>query len=242
MIGDNKEGLPASVAGLFGIAFGLYARRFALYASLALLGIAVEIIVNRSYLDPGLLYGLDIVLTAFIYATVSIGVAYDLAGKEADWSRIFTAAALRWGVVGLIGLLMFALNIIFLQLLLEPPDQTAGGLVTIVVVLLWAATWMASVVAAIEPAKSRWMLPIVALGKGFGVSTRFVNLGRLMILSLCLTLPIIVSILIDNALRVHGVSASNLIWVDVPIEMITLGPLQAVATVFYVDFLRRAKR
>jgi hypothetical protein len=28
----------------------------------------------------------------------------------------------------------------------------------------------------------------------------------------------------------------------VPIDMLTLGPLQAIATLFYIDFLRRAKR
>jgi len=31
-------------------------------------------------------------------------------------------------------------------------------------------------------------------------------------------------------------------WASVPLDMLTLGPLQALATVFYIDFLRRAKR
>jgi hypothetical protein len=242
VIGDDKEGLPTSVAGLAGIGLGLYARRWPLYLSLAVLGIAVNAIVNRIDADIGLLLGLNVVLQAFIAATVSIGVGFDLAGKEADWSRLITAASLRWGVVALLTLLLFAVQQFFLESLYLPPDETAYGFLLVMLVLIWAALLVATVAGAIEPAQSRWMLPLAALGKGFGVSTRLVNLGRLMLLAVLVTLPLLAELIVDQQLQARGAPVSALFWVDIPIDMLTLGPLQAIATLCYVDFLRRAKR
>ena len=42
-------------------------------------------------------------------------------------------------------------------------------------------------------------------------------------------------------LQPHNVANLDF-WSGIPLDMLTLGPLQAIATVFYVDFLRRAKR
>ena len=67
------------------------------------------------------------------------------------------------------------------------------------------------------------------------------NLGRLMVFSVLITLPLIAEIFIGAFLTLRGVR-NVAFWSDVPIDMITLGPLQALATVFYVDFLRRAGR
>jgi hypothetical protein len=241
VIGDDK-GLPASITGLFVTAFGLYVRRFPFYALLAILALAVQFVVDMLVmLDTGLLIGLDIIIGAFLAASVSIGVAFDLAGKEADWSRIMTAASLRWGAVAVISLLGFFVCQLFVPYLTLPPTQTGFGLLLLPFVVLWGGVTMATVVAAIEPTKSRLTLPLVALGKGLGVSARFVNLGRLMVFAVLLTLPLIAEILLGAFLTLRGVG-NVAFWSDIPIDMITLGPLQALATVFYVDFLRRAGR
>jgi len=241
VIGDDK-GLPASITGLFGTALGLYARRFPLYALLAFLAIAVQYIVDTQVmLDSGLLIGLDIVVGAFLAASVSIGVAFDLAGKEADWSRIITAASLRWGVVTLIALLAFLVQFLYLPYVLLPPEQNAYGLLLLPFIVLWGAVTLATVAAAIEPVKSRLQLPFVALLKALSVSAQLVNFGRLVVLSVLLTLPLFAELLFSAYLRAHRVADIDF-WSGVPIDMLTLGPLQAIATVFYVDFLRRAKR
>jgi hypothetical protein len=241
VIGDNK-GLPASITGLFGAGLGLYARRFPFYALLALLALAVQFVVDVFVmLDTGLLIGLDIIVGAFLAASVSIGVAFDLAGKEADWSRIMTAASLRWGAVAVISLIGFFVCQLFVPYMTLPPSQTGFGLLLLPFIVLWGAVTIATVVAAIEPTKSRLTLPLVALGKGLGVSARFVNLGRLMVFSVLLTLPLIAEIFIGAYLTLHH-TANVPFWSDVPIDMLTIGPIQALATVFYVDFLRRAGR
>jgi hypothetical protein len=241
VIGDDK-GLPVSITGLFGTACALYVRRLPFYGLLAILALGVQFVVDTLVmLDTGLLIGLDIIIGAFLAASVSIGVAFDLAAKEADWSRIMTAASLRWGAVAVISLIGFFVYQLFAPYMTLPPSQTGFGLLLLPFVVLWGGVTMATVVAAIEPTKSRLALPLVALGKGLGVSARFVNLGRLMVFSVLLTLPLIAEIWIGVLLSVRGVG-NVAFWSAVPVDMITLGPLQALATVFYVDFLRRAGR
>jgi hypothetical protein len=242
VIGDDK-GLPASLAGLFGAAAGLYARRFPLYATLAVLAIGVQYIVDTLVLpgDFGLLLGLDIIIGGFLAATVSIGTAFDLQGKEADWSRIVTAASLRWGVVTLIAFLAQFVYALFAPYLTLPLSQTGFGLLILPFIVIWAAVWMSMVVASIEPAQSRLLLPLLALGKGLGVSTRFTNLGRLMLYALLMLIPIYAEMFAETTLLAHKIPDS-VFWSNVTIDMIALGPLQALATVFYVDFLRRAGR
>ena len=214
MIGDDK-GLPASIAGLFGAALGLYARRFPFYALLTLLAIGVQYIVDAQVmLDSGLLIGLDVVVGAFLAASVSIGVAFDVAGKEADWSRIMTAASLRWGVVTLISLIALFLQWLFIPYVFLPASDTGYGIL---------------------------LLPFIALGKALSVSAQFVNLGRLMVLSVLLSLPLFAEILLGAYLKSRNIGDLDF-WSGVPIDMLTLGPLQAIATLFYIDFLRRAKR
>jgi hypothetical protein len=241
VIGDDK-GLPASIAGLFGTALRLYARRFPLYALLTVVAIVVQFVVDTQVMaDSGLTIGLEVVVSAFLAACVSIGIAFDLAGKEADWSRIMTAASLRWGVVTLILLLAVFVQWLYVPYVLLPPEDTGYGLLLLPFIVLWGAVSLASVVAAIEPTQSRLRLPFVALGKALAVSLQFVNLGRLIVLSVLLTLPLFAELLLEMYLRAHAVPNVEF-WSAIPSDMIALGPLQAIATIFYVDFLRRAKR
>ena len=241
MTGDDK-GLPVTIAGLFGTAAGLFARRFPLYATLTVLAISVQYAVDTlAAASQGLIIGLDLVVGAFIAATVSIGVAFDLAHKEADWSRIVTAASLRWGVVTIVTFVAFFVQSQYVPIGAPPGPDTGYGLLWIPFIVLWGAVTMGTVVAAIEPVKSRLMLPLVALGKGMAVSTHFINLARLALYSILLTLPVIVQLLINHQLTARHITLAEF-WTGVPIDMISTGPLQALATVFYVDFLRRAKR
>jgi hypothetical protein len=238
----NDKGLPASIGGLFGMALSLYARRFPFYALLSLLAIGVQYVVDTQVmLDSGLLIGLDVVVGSFIAASVSIGVAFDVAGKDADWSRIMTAASLRWGVVTLIAFIALFVQWLFLPYIFLPAGATGYGILLLPFIVLWGAISLGEVVAAIEPAKSRLLLPLVALGKALSVSAQFVNLGRLMVLSVLLSLPLFAEIVLGAYLKSRNVGDLDF-WSGVPIDMLTLGPLQAIATLFYIDFLRRAKR
>jgi len=238
----NDKGLPASIAGLFGTALGFYARRLPFYAVLALLAIGVQYVVDVEVLqDFGLMLGLDFVLQAFLAACVSIGVAFDLAGKEADWSRIMIAASLRWAVVTLMLVIGWLVQVLYAPYIGLPPDQTGYGLLFLPFIMISGVVTLASVVGAIEPTQSRLRLPLVALGKALSVSAQFVNLGRLLVLSVLITLPLLAETWLNGYLQPHHIANLDF-WSNIPLDAITLGPLQAIATVFYVDFLRRAKR
>ena len=230
MIGDEK-GPPASLTGLFATAYRLYVHRVGLYVSLAIAAFAVQAIVDLAVMrDDGLAIGLNIIVGSFVMAAVSIGVAFDLAQKDADWSTIFNSASLRWGVVVIVNGVYYVLYRLFWPSLFAPPEETGYGFLLIPFVLLLGAITLATVVAAIDPAKSRLTLPLVALAKGFVVSAQFVNLGRLMMFSVLLMLPMIAETFLELQLIRRGVFEAGF-WAAIPLDAITIGPLQALATV-----------
>jgi hypothetical protein len=236
---DNR--LPKTLAGLFGVAGSLYVRRAPLYLTLAAIAFAVQFVVDVLLpFDLGLATGLSIVVEAFVFGAVSIGVAFDLAGKNADWSTVVLAASERWGAVACVGLVY---QFVFLYLepnVIGPPDQTFYGLLIPPIIVFWGAISLSQVVAAIEPVKSGLILPLLALGKGLAVGLRWANVGRLLLLAMIIVLPAV----IENALTAvfgqrHLANAD--FWGAVPLDALVIGPVQALSTVFYVDFLRRAR-
>jgi hypothetical protein len=248
VIGDNPKGLPSSIGGLFNTAFSLYGRRFAFYFALALAAALVQYVVDvavprwTGLRSPGLTIGLSVIVDAFIVAAVTIGVALDLVQKDADWSQVLGFASERWGVVAVIGFVAFLVDALLEPVVLGPqgPD-TLYGIMIVPTIAIWGALTLAQVVGAIEPARSRLMLPLIALGKGMAVAFRFTNLSRLLVLSVILVIPIFVEQLLGDQLAARHL-ADAVFWSNVPIDALTVGPLQALATVFYIDFLRRAQR
>ena len=239
---DGEGGLLVTVAGLFGATYSLYVRRFGLYALLALAALGVEYVVDVELLqDTGLAIGLNIIVGSFLAATVSIGVAFDLARKPADWSTIVTAASLRWGVVAAVALVSQLVFMLFEPYVVLPPEETGYGLLLLPFIALWGAIGIAEVVAAIEPTKSRLTLPLRALGKALAVSGRFANVGRLLLLSMVMCLPLFAENVLYAHLQTRGIAHAGF-WASMPIDALAAGPLQALATIFYIDFLRRAKR
>jgi len=236
---DNR--LPKTVAGLFGVAGSLYARRAPLYLTLALIAFVVQFVVDVLLpKDEGLAVGLSIVLDGFLVAAVSIGVAFDLAAKPADWSTVLLAANERWGVVTLVGLVYQFVVSSLAPNVIGDAENTGYGFFSLPIVVFWGAIALAQVVAAIEPAKRQLLLPLLALGKGMAVGLRWTNIGRLVLLSLILVLPLFVEEGVMELLIGRHVADASF-WGAVPFDALIVGPLQALTTVFYVDFLRKAR-
>jgi hypothetical protein len=240
MMSDESR-LPKTVAGLFGTAGALFVRRAPLYLALAAIAILVQYVVDVVLPhSDGLITGLGIIVDAFFVAAVSIGVAFDLAGKVADWSTVLLAANERWGVVSIVSLLYFFVFVAFENNVFGTPQDTVFGFLILPIVVFWGAVSLGQVVAAIEPVKTQLSLPFLAIGKAMSVSLRWVNLGRLALLSLIVVLPTFANIVLAATLRQHHVPDADF-WGGIPLDAITLGPIQALSTVFYVDFLRRAR-
>jgi hypothetical protein len=240
VISDDSR-LPKTVTGIFVMAGALYARRFALYLSLAAVVLLVQYVVG--VLLPhsdGLVVGLSIVVDAFLFAAVSIGVAFDLAEKEVDWSTILLAANERWGVVSIVYLAYWVVFELLAPSVFGPPDDVASLFLILPIVVFWGAIQLGQVVASIEPVKTQLSLPFLAIGKGLAVSLRWINVGRLVLLSLIIVLPTVGIDLLATVLTEHHVHDAAF-WGNVPLDALTVGPVAALSTVFYVDFLRRAR-
>jgi hypothetical protein len=238
---SDGDRLPKSVTGIFVMAGALYVRRFALYITLAAVVLAVQYVVG--VLLPhsdGLVAGLSIVVDAFFFAAVSIGVAFDLAEKEVDWSTILLAANERWGVVSIVCLAYWLVFVLLAPSVFDQPDDVASGLLILPIVVFWGAIQLGQVVASIEPVKTQLSLPFLAIGKGLAVSLRWINVGRLVLLSLVVVLPTVATDLLATVLTEHHVHDAAF-WGSVPLDALTVGPIAALSTVFYVDFLRRAR-
>lgn len=242
MINGDPKPLPATIPGLFESAFNLYIRRFGLYAVLALIALVVQFAVGVVLPHTeGLVTGLGIIVDAFLVAAVTIGVAFDVAHKPADWHAVLEAASLRWGVVTVVGFAYFLLVYSLAPNVAGNPSDTGYGFFILPIITLWGAVSLSQVVASIEPAKSRLILPFIALGRALSVSLSAPNIGRLVVLSAILVLPYLLANVLYDQFRRHGFHDA-MFYANVPLDALVTGPLQALSTVFYVDFLRRAKR
>lgn len=242
MLADNQGGFPKTLGGLFDTAGSLFLRRFALYA-----GLAVAIFVLQLLFDvlaphtEGTAQAISIALDAYLAAAVSIGVAADLRGTATSSRAILLGALSRWGVVTAVGLVLWLLTITLFPAVYGPPDQSGYGLFILPVIVIWGTTSLATVVAAIEPAESRLMLPFIALGRGLSLGLQTTNMGRLVVLSIVLAIPGLLALVLNDQLTMRHVGNAPF-WADVPLDALLSGPLQALLTVFYLDFVRRAKR
>jgi hypothetical protein len=188
----------------------------------------------------GTTQALGIVVDAFLIGAVSIGVARDLEGLDEGWRTIFVAASERWGVVAIAGAIYWLTVFSLMHGVFGTNEETGYGFFIPPIIAFWGAVSLAQVVAAIEPVKSRLQLPVISIGKALSVSLRIVNLGRLLFFSALLTLPVILQSGLFGALtrNVHDAA----FWATVPLDALLTGPLQAISTIFYLDFARRAGR
>ncbi len=175
---------------------------------------------------------------------VSIGVAFDLAGQRSRLEpassrppRCAGASSRSFRCVGVLQSMRSSRRTSCCS-----PAETGYGLLAAAVHRALGAVTLATVVAAIEPAPSRLRLPLIALGKALAVSAQFVNLGRLMRALGAADVPAVCRTAARRRTCARTTWPNVDFWSDIPIDMLTLGPLQAIATVFYVDFLRRAGR
>jgi hypothetical protein len=238
---EEPERLPASIGGLFGTALGLYARRIGLYSILTVAAFALQFVAILIPHTNGTGQALAVIVDAFLIAAVTIGTAGDLAGTAGGWPAIVSAASERWGVVAIAGFIYFLVVYALVRGVYGSLEETGYGLFIPPIITLWGAVSLAQVVAAIEPAASRLMLPLTALGKALSVSLRAANLGRLILLSVTLTVPALVQSTLFGILSDRHVREASF-WAYVPLDALFTGPLQAISTIFYLDFLRRVAR
>jgi len=250
--------LPEHTGGLFELAFVAYGRRLPLYLGCAAIAFVLQaaivacgpqlapLIERLLGVGPAAATGIqatladesNAILDAFVCGLVTIGIVADLRDRSAAPATTILGETLaRWWVLALV---LTVISFLFNRLLLEvndPSDPTLLLMAPIVIVFVGALS-LAMVIAAVDRRTNELLLPIVSIGRSLQVSLPFANLGRLALYSAIFFLPSVVASIIATLLAGRHVWLGDF-WASVPIDALTVGPLQALATIFYLDFVRR---
>lgn len=238
---EERRHLPESIGGLLDAAFRAYRGRFRLYFGTAFLGFVLQAIVAYfSRDDIGVVYGGSIVVDAFVCALVAIGVVADMKPQDGVTDAAIANVALqRWGVVALVTTLVAIVTFFTGDAVFGPPQDTAYGFLTLAIVVAWGSLAFASVIAAIDEKTPPLVLALASIGRSISLALARQNLGRLAVLALVAVLPTLLENVLTSQLAVRKIPGWHFIG-DIPIDALVTGPLQALFTVFYLDFVRRA--
>jgi hypothetical protein len=66
------------------------------------------------------------------------------------------------------------------------------------------------------------------------------NFGRTVLVGITTLVPLLLTSVLFDQMGIHHVREAGF-WANVPVDAITVGPLQAIFAVFYLDFIRRLK-
>jgi hypothetical protein len=242
--GGAAHPLPESAGGLILLAFQAYGKRIGAYTALAVVCLAVEGLVELAWPgNLGAMFGTSLCADALIAAFVTIGVITDLGTQAQATRTIFAHAVQRWWVLAAIGFVQLLLELLFSAI----EGGTSPGaaldvlstiLTGVIITLISCALNMGTVVGAIDATTRSLLIVPASIGRGLAVSLAWPNLSRLMMLAALFVLPMIVAGALDTEFA-HLHVAHAMFWADAPIDAFTTGPLQALFSVFYLDFVRR---
>lgn len=243
MTRSDQHPLPESAGGLIMLAFQAYGKRIVAYTALAIACIAVQGLVAFAWPgNRGAMMGTNLCVDALIAAFVTIGVITDLGTQAQATRTLFSHAVQRWWVLAAIGFVQLLLQILFAVVVGSTSPDALDVFSTIlsgvIITMISCALTMGTVVGAIDTTTRSLLIVPASIGRGLAVSLAWPNLSRLMMLAALFVTPIIVTGALDTQLE-HVHMAQATFWVDTPIDAFTTGPLQALFSVFYLDFVRR---
>jgi len=240
---DERAPLPESFGGLWDIALRAFARRGVLYLAAAAAAIAVQGIAAA--VDPrsaGLAIAANIVADSFIAVLVTLGVIADIRSSEpVDGRNLLSAALERWWLVAAVGLLITPVNYVAMEAIFEPATDISDVFLLPIIIVGWGTLNFATVIAASDTKTPTRLLVFTSIGRSVALALARPNLGRLALISLIALLPALLEQILGDQLMSRHFAASQF-FATVPVDALTAGPLQAVFTVFYLDFIRRTTK
>jgi hypothetical protein len=244
------ERLPPSIGGLVDLGFGTWARRAPLYLALsagvfALCG-AIEALwpahtPNASAVKLLVLIYTEVFGLAFVVAAVALGVATRVAGEDVSSRTLLAGALARWPAV--LGAMIVVDLVVMLTApygalgtLLDPPVLTL--LMAPFIWLMWGVINLAGPIAALSGER-----PLIAMLTSFtraiGLSMHRGNFARVCVLSFATIVPTLIASVLFDVLVKRGVPHAEF-WANLPIDVLSVGPIAALQTAFALDFARRA--
>ncbi len=238
---EDRRPLPESIGGLVQTAIRAYLRRFPLFFGTAVVGLVVEALMALARpADIGLLYAGSIVVDSLLAALVTIGIVNDMRDGEPMSNRtIATLTSGRWGLVAAVVTLVDIVTYTTNDFVFGSPDATAYGFLILPIVVFWGSIAFASVIAAVDDKTAPGLLVLSSIGRSMSLALARPNLGRLTALALVAVLPTLVETILSDQLHVRKIAGWQFIG-NIPIDALVTGPLQAVFTIFYLDFVRRS--
>jgi hypothetical protein len=242
---DEQHPLPESVGGLVVLALQAYGKRIGAYTALALASIVVQGLVVVAWpKNLGANLAASTCADALIAAFATIGVIADLGTKGQSTRTIFSHAVQRWWILAAIGVVQLSLQILFFSEIAGTPknalDVFSTALTGVMITLIYCALIVGTVVAAIDTTTRSLFIVPASIGRGLAVALAWPNISRLMILAALVVAPIIITGALDDQFKhLHIAKEQADFWAGVPIDALTTGPLQALFSVFYLDFVRR---
>ena len=244
--------LPPTIGGLIGFALRGWAANAPLYLALqlgvfaayALAEIVVPAAVASSpqgQFKEWVLLFTGLFADAFVIAAVAMGIAARSAGAAASARALAGVAVDRWLPVIAVSLLVQAVVLATsLSSGLGPPSEPRVlQLITAPFVwILWGILGLAGPFVALAPNR-RVFSVIAGFVHAFSTSLHRENLLRLCVLAVITVSPTVLQTLLFHTLVAAHVSRS-IFWSEVPIDVLTIGPLAAVQTAFALDFAHGA--
>lgn len=239
---EERTPLPESMGQLFATAWRAYTRRMPLYVAIALAAIATEAILTFAFpKSAGMLTASAIVCESFIAAFVTIGVVADLniAATRPGARAIASAALARWWIVaGANAIVSFAGNVI-ISGTIDGDSSGLGYFLILPVAVIVGSLNFATVIAAVDVKTRPELLVFSSIGRSMMLSFARANFGRMVVLSLIAIMPTLIETVVRDVLQTRHIGASDFLGFA-PLDVFVTGPLQAVFTLFYLDFVRRA--
>jgi protein-S-isoprenylcysteine O-methyltransferase Ste14 len=238
---EDRRPLPESSGALVQTAFRAYRRRFALYFGTAAGGLIAEAVAtclapeNTGVIDAG-----SIVVDSLIAAVVTLGVVADVREGDPLPDRAVAGRAVeRWGLVAVVATLVQLITLSTSDAVFGTPESTGYGLLILPIVLVWGSLSFATVIATIDEKTPARVLAFSSIGRSFSLAIARQNWRRLAMLAIVAVLPVLVENVLMHQLELRKVAGSTFI-ANIPIDALVSGPLQAVFTIFYLDFVRRS--
>lgn len=243
--------LPRSVGGLLTFALRAWAANAPLYLLLALGVFAAYAVAEfalplaalstpQGQFKEYVLQFTSIFADAFVIAAVSLGIAARGAGAHSSTRALLGGAVERWLPVIAAGALVAAI-----QILTAEPAGFASSLPRALLYLTAPITWILwGLLGLTQPVVALSAEPgalafIMGFGRAFSLGLRRQNFVRLCVLSLIVIMPSILEFALLSYLE-HRHIPRGFFWANAPLDAITIGPVNAIAAAFALDFARRA--
>jgi hypothetical protein len=250
--GDEGERLPPSIGGLIGFALRGWAANAPLFLGLQLFvfaayGLAEWIVPAASTATPQgqfkqyvLLYT-GLFADALVVAAVALGIAARAAAASASARALMGVAIERWLAVIAVSLLAQSIVSLTSDLSGLGPAIEPRALqyaIAPFIWILWGILGLAPPLVTLA-ADRRAFAVLSGFAHAFTTALHRANFLRLCVLAIVTVLPSVLQFLALHALTAHH-AARPIFWAEVPIDVMTIGPIAAIQAAFALDFARRA--